>query len=116
MKISTRTFSDRGNKFLLAFLECLHSLQGLLPINLFLRGPFDFDFFLQWFHFFLQKDYHRGELMLASLLKTRNQPCLAKRRLTNACSGARQASFLWFSECYVPRPLMRSVRRLNHTS
>ena len=31
-------------------------------------------------------------------------------RLTNACSGARRASFLSYLQCYAPRPLMRGVR------
>ena len=34
------------------------------------------------------------------------------RRLTIASTRARQANFVWLSECYVPRPVIRDVRRL----
>src|SRR5215831_18215279 len=49
MKISMRTFSDRSNELLLAFWECLHSLQRLASVNAFLPEPLDLDFFFSGF-------------------------------------------------------------------
>src|ERR1044072_362578 len=52
MKISTRTFSDRGNESILTLREGLHALERLLPAPLLFGGTFLFDSnnLLQRFH------------------------------------------------------------------
>jgi hypothetical protein len=38
-------------------------------------------------------------------------PAALRLSSTRACTGARRASFLWFLQCFAPRPVMLSVWR-----
>src|SRR3712207_4946780 len=67
MKISTRTFSDRGNESLLTLREGLHALERLLPAHLLFGGTFLFNLhdLLERFHSPLRGRLSTGRPRLA---------------------------------------------------